>query len=383
MDLLITGDFYIADSFIGQNLVSDELENLFKLSDFNIVNLESPVTKDIKEHKIVKTGPHLNGSPNTFSILKKLNIDLITLANNHIMDYGSTGLNETILGCQRNLIDYVGAGTSIKKAMKPYLIERDNLKISILNFAENEWASAEENKPGANPLDIISNLRQIKEAKGKSDYVIVIIHGGHEYFHLPSPRMLKQYRFYAENGASVIIGHHSHCISGFEEYKGVPIFYSLGNFLFTMKSEYDAWYTGLILQLNFDSKSKISYKLIPVCQNRENYLVSIPLDNDKQDVENDIQKYSMIISDESLLLKAWNCYIDKMTNQLVDVFNPINLIGSKVLKGTLRRFRLSRFFISKNHYQKILNYIRCEAHSDVSKSVIMKLLKTNGNCNPT
>jgi poly-gamma-glutamate capsule biosynthesis protein CapA/YwtB (metallophosphatase superfamily) len=76
-------------------------------------------------------------------------------------------------------------------------------------------------------MDIIDNANQIKEAKATHDKVIVIVHGGHEYYNLPSPRMQKQYRFYADQGADFVVGHHTHCISGYEVYNGVPIYYSL------------------------------------------------------------------------------------------------------------------------------------------------------------
>ena len=71
-----------------------------------------------------------------------------------------------------------------------------------------------ENNIGANPIDIIDNAAQIKKAKKECDFVIVIAHGGHEYYNLPSPRMQKLYRFFAENGADIVIGHHTHCVSG-------------------------------------------------------------------------------------------------------------------------------------------------------------------------
>ena len=123
------------------------------------------------------------------------------------------------------------------------------MKIAILNFCENEWSIAEDDSPGANPMDIIDNTNHIREAKASHDKVIVIVHGGHEYYNLPSPRMQKQYRFYADQDADIVVGHNTHCISGSEMYKGVPIYYSLGNFLFTGRSTIENWYYGLVLEL--------------------------------------------------------------------------------------------------------------------------------------
>ena len=68
-------------------------------------------------------------------------------------------------------------------------------------------------------MDIIDNAKEIKNAKEKADYVFVIVHGGHEHYSLPSPKMQKQYRFYVEQGADIVIGHHTHCINGNEVYK--------------------------------------------------------------------------------------------------------------------------------------------------------------------
>ena len=127
----------------------------------------------------------------------------------------------------------------------------DFITIAIINFCENEWSIAEEDSAGANPMDFIDNANQIREAKAVHDKVIV--HGGHEYYNLPSPRMQKQFRFYADQGADIVIGHHTHCISGNEVYNGVPIYYSLGNFLFTKNNTNEDWYTGLLLQVDIKS----------------------------------------------------------------------------------------------------------------------------------
>jgi len=177
-------------------------------------------------------------SKNTvFPYLKQLKVDAVTLANNHILDYGAKGLSDTFETLKQNKIDYVGAGNNLKEAAQPLTLEKDGQRIAILNFCENEWSIAEEDKPGANPMDIIENTNQIKAAKATHDKVICIIHGGHEYYHLPSPRMQKQYRFYVDNGADAIVGHHTHCVGGYEVYNDVPIIYSLGNFLFIKPSK--------------------------------------------------------------------------------------------------------------------------------------------------
>src|SRR5699024_1090893 len=105
------------------------------------------------------------------------------LANNHILDYDERGLKETLSVCKENNIKTVGAGKNLKEASKTLYIDyREEGKIAVINFAENEWASATEMTAGANPMDIIDNANQIKKAKEKANFVFVIIHGGHEYY---------------------------------------------------------------------------------------------------------------------------------------------------------------------------------------------------------
>src|SRR5690606_39051508 len=128
------------------------------------------------------------------------------------------------------------------------------------------WASATETTAGANGMDLIDDVKAIREAKTKSNFLFVIVHGGNEHYNYPSPRMVKQYRFYAENGADAVIGHHTHCVSGYERHNNVPIFYSLGNFLFTKANRQDGWYSGIVLKLIISEDQNINFEIIPVSQ---------------------------------------------------------------------------------------------------------------------
>lgn len=370
----VCGDLYIDPQLDRKDFFSDEIIALFSNTDFNIVNLESPVTTG-QEKKIVKTGPHLKGSSDIPYYLKQINANLVTLANNHIMDYGAGGLLSTISLCNENTIGYVGAGNSPEEAGKSFHFEKQNIKTSIINFTENEWSVARNNRPGANPMNIIENVRSIRKAKESSDFVIVIIHGGHEFYSLPSPRMVSQYRFYAENGASVIICHHSHCISGFEEYKGVPIFYGIGNFLFTEKCEIDSWYTGLVIRLHLTKSMGPDWEVIPVRQNRETYLLSILKEEERQKVISGFDTFSEVISDELLLLKKWEAFVEEMSGEIMDVFSPVQFFNSRRLSSALRKTGAGRLFTRKAHFKQILNYIRCESHYDLAKNIISKFIE--------
>lgn len=259
----------MSEDFESKKVLNEKIINFFKSFDYRIVNLEAPITSNLTRNKINKTGPHLRMSPKTINpFLKELKIDAVTMANNHIMDYGERGLFDTIEHLDKMKIKHLGAGINLKEASKPLTIFFDKKKVAVLNFCENEWSIAQNNCCGSNPMDLIENAKQINEANESHDTVIVIIHGGHEYFKLPSPRMQKQYRFYADQGANLIVGHHTHCIGGYENYNGISIYYSLGNYLFTKNNICEHWYNGFILDVDL-RYDQISSEIIPINQEKK------------------------------------------------------------------------------------------------------------------
>lgn len=369
MKIIITGDLVINQLYDSSNIKPNVIE-LFNKSDVNIVNLEAPITSSTS--KILKTGPHLKAEEqSTLDILKALKIDVVTLANNHVLDYDKKGVEDTLTFCKKNRIQTVGAEMNLKEASKTVYIETKEGKLALVNFAENEWASATDHSAGANPMNIIDNANQIKKAKENSDYVLVIVHGGHEYYNLPSPRMQKQYRFYAEQGADIVIGHHTHCISGYEIYNEVPIYYSLGNFLFTKPSSFKDWYTGLVLEIEI-IHGKLIPKLHHVRQQKETFQLDILKGKNKEEVLNRISSYNKIINDETKLKQEWNAYVDSKFDSYLSYWSPLSFIKNRYIKAVFNRLGIK--MINKAGMALALNLMRCEAHSDISKEITQKYL---------
>jgi poly-gamma-glutamate capsule biosynthesis protein CapA/YwtB (metallophosphatase superfamily) len=373
----IGGDLVISNDKFKEEDLDVNLVGLFAKSDLNILNLECPVTTVGTENKIIKTGPHIKGSQKSLTVaLKQLNVNLVTLANNHIMDYGRLGLQDTFEFCKSENVDTVGAGYDVEEASKVYRTEVKGHKISVINFAENEWCNADEDTAGANPMDIISNVNQIKKEKTISDTVIVIIHGGHEYHNMPSPRMVKQYRFYAENGASIIVGHHTHCITGYEIHNNIPIFYGLGNFLFEYDSIFESWYTGLVLHLEIDTNNNISFKLIPVEQNRSQFQLKQLSAEDQKTVFNKIENYNSIISDSNLLNVSWKNYLETKRKTYLQYLSPLTAFKNHYIKGIISKLNLYKLFLNTNRLKVLLNIMRCEAHSEITQATIKRHLRS-------
>lgn len=374
--LTISGDFCVTSSYVSKILMSDEIMTLFSQSDINIVNLECPINNENNDIKIIKNGPHLQTTDEIIEHLKALNIGAITLANNHILDFGNVGLMNTLKKCKENNIITTGVGKNLKEASEPVIIEKNDLRIALVNFCENEWCIATEDTAGANPLDIVENYNQIKKAKAVADFVLVIIHGGNEFYNLPSPRMVKLYRFFADCGATAIIGHHTHCISGLEVHNNVPIFYGLGNMLFTNASDNDSWFTGLTIKLNLQKGQLIKWDLIPTSQSKESFSLNILEDEKKDNVINEIESYSAIIVDEKKLKVAWESFIENRKDQYLFAFSSINLVPGRYLRSLLKRLGVLKLLFPRKYLLTLINYINCEAHLDISRKVLgNKILK--------
>lgn len=366
MKLLIAGDFFVADGFAHKDLIDKAIVDVFKSADLSLINQEAPITLDVARHRINKTGPHLQSSASTtIPYLKQLGVGVATLANNHIFDYGANGLVDTFSSLMNENISFVGAGLNKIQATAYFSFIKNDVKVAIINIAENEWSTTTEDRAGANPLDIVDNVKQIRSAKETHDKVICIIHGGHEYYKLPSLRMQKQYRFYIDSGADAIVGHHTHCISGYEIYKDAPIIYSLGNFLFTMQSSHEEWYQGLLVGLLINREGPVGFELIPIEQCRKSFRVTVSDELRKEAVNQDVEYLSTVISEEALLKAEWNKFVSSRKDNYRNYLSPLAGIHNRYIKYLMHYLKLNSLFSSHRKNRLILNIIRCEAHRDL------------------
>lgn len=370
----IGGDFCIEPPFLDKELLSDEVKILFSKADVNIVNLECPVNKFGDTYKILKHGPHLQTNEKIFRHLAELNVSVVTLANNHLLDYGEKGVETTLQQCKKKGVLTAGAGADLKEAGMPVFIEKNNIKIGLVNCCEHEWSIATDKAAGANPLDIIDNLLAIKTAREQADFVLLIVHGGNEFYDLPRPAIKKMFRFFADNGADAIISHHTHTVSGYEVYNNVPIFYGLGNLLFTRQSQYESWHTGLTVQLKIEKGQPVTFELIPTKQSSPGYRLSVLSGNEKQDVLNKVKRLSSIIENNELLQNEWNKLVEKRTGQYLYHFSAVPAMPGKWVKSALRKMGFVNTLTPRRYLTGVINYITCESHLDIATQVLKKKL---------
>jgi len=374
--VVITGDTHLGGGRVRKAALDGNAKQLFgeflpliREADLSITNLESPLIDE--GTPIPKTGPNLKSPAAAIGVLKDAGFSLVTLANNHIMDYGQEGLNSTLEACRSAGIETVGAGNSLEEAQKPFVCEIQGMRLAVVNIAENEFGTTQNGTPGCNPLNPVQNYYVIQEAAAQADRVIVIVHGGHEHYELPSTRMKETYRFYADAGAHAVVAHHTHCISGYEVYNETPIFYSLGNFLFDSKSTYSGkvtpWHSGLIAELKI-TKNNIDFELHPFVQSADKTGLQPMGADEKMNLEKKIGELNNIIQDDEKLEQAFADYCNRVNRMYTSYIEPHSIR----LVHALRNRKLLPSMLSARKRRLLLNLTRCEAHRDVLINTLTK-----------
>lgn len=237
------------------------LEPLMKEVNYRMVNLETPICQSTHEMKKNKSYV-FKGEKDDLQLLKKLNIDLVFLGNNHIMDYGEVGMEETMQALDDYNIHYSGAGIDLKESLEPvsFIIKRSNFHIISVNTIGYGNQYAKWNTPGVAPFQL-NKLIPIGRKK-KKEILMLSIHWGIEYN--PEPEKYQRNRAHKliQSGYKVIIGHHPHIPQGVEKYKDGIIFYSLGNFIFGSMNQY--LNHNLAAILHFSGNKLVLCELVPI-----------------------------------------------------------------------------------------------------------------------
>ena len=211
---------------------------IFEGSDLVVGNLECALT----DGGIPIPGKcTLRGSPHWAEVLKSAGVGVVTLANNHVMDYGWAGLLHTTAALDRAGIRYVGAGRNRRDACAPLILTVSGRRIAFLARSAvivTAPTYAGEDEPGIAFLDREETVAAIRSSRATADLVVLLIHWGVEEYSYPSATQRSMARAFVDAGADVILGHHPHVLQGMEQYGAGLIAYSLGNFLF---DEFEWW----------------------------------------------------------------------------------------------------------------------------------------------
>ncbi len=204
--------------------------DLFQNDDISFINLEGPVSD--QGHNVGSIYS-FRMDPQVLPVLKNLGVDVVSFANNHIGDYTIKAFIDTLNRLTENNILYTGAGASYDEASMPTVIEQNGIKVCFLAYSDvgPTWLKATEKSAGillANDPNLVSH---VMSAKQSCDVLVVSFHWGEEY-QPHNAHQAKIAHLVIDSGADIVVGHHPHVAQDVEIYKGKPIMYSLGNFMF-------------------------------------------------------------------------------------------------------------------------------------------------------
>lgn len=347
--------------FDSHKIFSEDILSEIKAADYVLGNLECPATES--DSAISKTGPNLRAKPADVNMLASIGFDAMSLANNHILDYGVQGINDTFSTLKLNGVKYFGAGNDDQEASKALIVNINDKSIGFLSFAEAEFNLALSCRPGANHFDPFESLDAIRSLKSKVDYLIVLYHGGIEYYQYPSPLVQKKCRKMIDCGADLVSIQHSHCIGSIENYKDGHIIYGQGNSVFGVRPDSSTWNQGLLVSIDPDT-ALVEYRLMSAEESGVRF--ADELSNNK--VLDEVLKRSKNLTNPEWLKKSWLgfCLAGKSMTlpQLYGRgkwFNRLNRLTNN---------KLIDFLYSKFSKMVTLNLIRCEAHREVISTIL-------------
>lgn len=251
--LLFAGDILFDDSYAmmatlknrGGNIeeaFADDLLEKMRSADVFMVNNEFTFTD--RGTPVAGKKFTFRAKPDNVIYLQQMGVDIVSVANNHIYDYGEISLLDTLDTLETAGIPYVGAGRNLDEAMQPMYLIGNGIKIALVSATQIERTSNPETKEATEDLpgvlrcmDTTKLLKVIEEAKNNSDFVILYIHWGTESMESTDWLQEQQSEIYAQAGVDLIIGNHPHCLQKIDIKNGIPIIYSLGNFWFNSKTQ--------------------------------------------------------------------------------------------------------------------------------------------------
>lgn len=350
-------------------VIDETIIRYIEHADLNIVNFEAPIcTED--SSPIEKSGPALRQVIGAPSYLESTGFNVITVANNHFMDYGEDAAIESMSSFKKAQL--LGAGYG-ENAYKPLIVEECGLKVGFISLTHFEFGTLSDENCGAKKFGtawINSSMVDsiVKQTSEQVDFLIVLPHAGIENITQPLPEWRSRYRQFIDLGADLVIASHPHIIQGSEVYKGKDIFYSLGNFFFPWlgaDAVPNTWYNGMSVQLEI---TQSGIKTTPFFTKFTNDIISIDEDSG----------LSLFVESSNVLKnnKEYEVTISKECKDLLPLYYDLFYYSGYVKIGVGQWLKkclkiiLNRTKTSNTH---IINNLRCESH----RYAIIRALESN------
>ena len=345
----------------GEALVGKELYEILKQSDLNVFNLEVPLTD--AETPIVKFGNNLIAPSKTVYGYKALEPIFLTLANNHSLDQGVEGLTTTLNLLKQHEIAHAGAGANLKEAKEPFIFEKDGVRIGFYLCTENEFTMATCHSMGANPFDVLDSFDEVAALKEQCDYVIVLYHGGKEFYRYPSPMLQRYCHKFVDRGANLVICQHNHCVGSREDYNGGSIIYGQGNFIFN--SDFYVNHQDFVkdaMLINVEA-TKDSFVVTELPIRRTDNGTRLATEAEAAETLAGYKNRSEEIKDAHFVISNYKAFADTHVKRYLREFLGRSFIIRAI--NALFGRKLMQLILGPTSYLAIQNYLECEAHHEL------------------
>ena len=272
-DVSLADDWYIMPKYDERGkkvygILSESVVDIMTSSDIMVANNEFTISN--RGAKMPKKYYTFRASPERLSIYEEMGVNLVTLANNHIYDYGEIAFYDALDALEEYNIPYIGAGRNIDDAKLPFYYIINGYKIGFVNATRAEkfilTPEAKENSGGVlRCYDPTTFISVIEETKKNSDFVIALVHWGKEDSSELEQVQLETAPKYIDAGADLIVGTHAHTLQGIDFYNNKAIVYNIGDFIFNHETKD----TG-IFQLKIDNEGNFKYYFLP-CYQKDKY----------------------------------------------------------------------------------------------------------------
>jgi poly-gamma-glutamate synthesis protein (capsule biosynthesis protein) len=328
---------------IGSEVIFEHIKPILKNGDVVFANLEA-VLADVEKAYAKDKHFTLLGAPSSIEGLKYAGFNVLSIANNHALEYGSLPLLETIELLENSGVMCIGLTNSNLKYNQPRFRDCNNTRLAFLAYCLVNDPTAYTTTDDADEI-----YTEIKNAKTQADAVIVSMHWGDEYIQRPSVSQIEMAHKMVDSGASLILGHHPHVVQGVEKYKNALIAYSLGNFVFDM-DYIPKTRNSFILECSLSKNGGVQeYKIHPVYIN-DNFQ-PVPLQN--SDKEKALENMDYL---SSLIRNRDDAYAQSYNEELL---SQNNLAKRQMKLHFLRnKFRYPPGFtvnVIRDYVRKLLN----------------------------
>ena len=347
-------------------LIGKKTRKKIESCDYRVFNLETPICDSISP--IFKCGPNHWTPVSAINGLKGLKCDLLTLANNHILDQGTLGLEETTDLLTQNNISWIGV-KSKDLIHNVHIFEKNGVKVGIYGCAEHEFSIYKKNTSGAIPYDPLESFDVVESLKMNCDYVVVLFHGGKEYYRFPSPNCQKIARHFIYKGANIILFQHSHCVGCMEKYRKGYIVYGQGNFLFD-SNDGDFSRTSIGVIADFTTNT-INIEIVPFVNNMG--VSRMASGEDYFTITSEFNSRSKLILDSDFVDSNYSQFSFTKAGEYLVAYSGNNFI-LRLLRKVFGDELIIHLYNKKN-LLRMKNFIDCESHSELFKSILSTILE--------